>query len=226
MATAPALERIVVAVDPAVSGTPHAHETGIVVAGRDARGHVYVVADESLRASPDRWARQAVNAYQRYGADELVAEGNQGGELVRLTLLTVDEDVSVRLVYATHGKRTRAEPVAALYEQGRVHHVGTFPASSKTSCVCGTRRRAICPPIACLLTAVVPLGSSPNSPSTRRSSSCVLGRQPTARQRRHPRAPRTWFRNGPTAWLATALRPERRCGRRSVSGDRRSRGRP
>jgi phage terminase large subunit-like protein len=131
----PPLERIVVAVDPAVTGTPDAHETGIVVAGRDARGHVYVLADESVRASPDYWARRAVAAYQRYSADELVAEGNQGGELVRLTLSTVDETVSVRLVYATHGKRTRAEPVAALYEQGRVHHVGTFDALEDQLCL-------------------------------------------------------------------------------------------
>lgn len=133
--SAPTFERVVVAVDPAVSGSPDAHETGIVVAGLDARGDVYVIADESVRASPDRWARRAVEAYRRYGADELVAEGNQGGELVRLTLLTVDEDVSVRLVYASHGKRTRAEPVAALYEQGRVHHVGTFPTLEDQLCL-------------------------------------------------------------------------------------------
>ena len=125
--TAPVLERVVVAVDPAVSGTPDAHETGIVVAGLDARGDVYVLADESLRTSPDEWARRAVGAARRFNADELVAEGNQGGELVRLTLQTIDPDLYVKLVFARHGKRTRAEPVAALYEQGRVHHVGRLP---------------------------------------------------------------------------------------------------
>jgi phage terminase large subunit-like protein len=132
---APQLEEIVVAVDPAVGGTSAAHETGIVVAGRDAGGHVYVLADASLRDSPDRWAREAVAAYRRYRATELVAEGNQGGELVRLTLQTVDPDTSIRLVHATHGKRTRAEPVAALYEQRRVHHVGTFPELEDQLCL-------------------------------------------------------------------------------------------
>ncbi len=133
--TAPVLERIVVAIDPAVSGTPDAHETGIIIAGVSATGDVYVLADESLRGSPDQWARRAVRAYRRVGAAELVAEGNQGGELVRLTLQTVDPDVYVRLVFASHGKRTRAEPVAALYEQGRVHHVGRLPLLEDQLCL-------------------------------------------------------------------------------------------
>lgn len=124
---APALDRVVVAVDPAVTALPESHETGIIVAGVCQSGHVYVLADESVRASPDTWGRRAIRACRHWGADELVAEGNQGGELVRLTLLTIDPNVSVRIVHATQGKRARAEPVAALYEQGRVHHVGTFP---------------------------------------------------------------------------------------------------
>lgn len=109
--------------------------TGIIVAGVDAHEHVYVLADDSMHGSPNRWARRAVAAYHRYRAEEIVAEGNQGGELVRLTLQTVDEDVPVQLVHATHGKRTRAEPVAALYEQGRVHHVGTFTALEDQLCL-------------------------------------------------------------------------------------------
>jgi phage terminase large subunit-like protein len=132
---APRLERIIVAVDPAVSGTPHAHETGIIVAGIDRREHIYVLADESMHGSPHRWARRVVEAYRRYGAEDVVAEGNQGGELVRLTLQTVDEAVPVTLVHATHGKRTRAEPVAARYEQGRVHHVGTFATLEDQLCL-------------------------------------------------------------------------------------------
>jgi phage terminase large subunit-like protein len=88
-----------------------------------------------MRGSPDAWARRAVDAYHRHRADEIVAEGNQGGDLVRLTLQTVDEDVPVTIVHATHGKRTRAEPVAALYEQGRVHHVGTFSALEDQLCL-------------------------------------------------------------------------------------------
>jgi phage terminase large subunit-like protein len=123
---APVLAEIVVALDPAVSGTADAHETGIVVAGRDRRGHVYVLDDCSLRSSPHEWARRAVAAYHTHDAHQIVAEGNQGGELVRLTLQTVDETAPIEIVHASHGKKTRAEPVAALYEQGRVHHVGTF----------------------------------------------------------------------------------------------------
>jgi phage terminase large subunit-like protein len=131
----PALERMVVAVDPAVSASPDAHETGIIVAGADAHGDVYVLADASLRGSPDQWARRAIAVSRRFQAEEIVAEGNQGGELVRLTLQTIDPDVSVRLVHASHGKRTRAEPVAALYEQGRVHHAGRFPTLEDQLCL-------------------------------------------------------------------------------------------
>jgi phage terminase large subunit-like protein len=87
---------------------------------------VYVLNDCSLRSSPDEWARRAIAAYRTHDAQEIIAEGNQGGELVRLTLQTIDDSVPIDIVHATHGKKTRAEPVAALYEQGRVHHVGTF----------------------------------------------------------------------------------------------------
>jgi phage terminase large subunit-like protein len=88
-----------------------------------------------MRGSPNAWARRAVGAFRKYRADEIVAEGNQGGDLVRVTLQTVDEDVPVNIVHASHGKRTRAEPVAALYEQGRVHHVGTFPTLEDQLCL-------------------------------------------------------------------------------------------
>jgi phage terminase large subunit-like protein len=126
LAKAPTLDRIVVAVVPAISSHADSHETGIVVAGLDTQGHVYILADLSLRASPDTWARRAIDAYHAYGAEILIAEANQGGDLVRFTLQTVDPHVDVQLTHASQGKRTRAEPVAALYEQGRVHHVGTF----------------------------------------------------------------------------------------------------
>ncbi len=135
MSRVPTLDQIVVAVDPAVTGTPDAHETGIIVAGVAGDSHVYVLADASLRGSPHDWARRAIDAARRFGADQIVAEANQGGELVRLTLQTVDPDIYIRLVHATHGKRTRAEPVAALYEQGRVHHVGHFPALEDQLCL-------------------------------------------------------------------------------------------
>ena len=132
--TAPPLVRVVVAVDPA-GRTPTAHETGIVVAGDPCAGPVDVLADASLRASPDTWARRAIDAYTTYQADMIVAEGNQGNELVRLTLHTIDPYVPVEIVHATRGKRTRAEPVAALYEQGRVHHVGAFAALEDQLCL-------------------------------------------------------------------------------------------
>jgi phage terminase large subunit-like protein len=123
---APSLDRIVVAIDPAASS--NGDETGIIVAGCTSGGHFYVLDDRSLRGSPDAWARAAINAYHAYQADRIVAEANQGGEMVSTTLRTVDATVPVKLVHATRGKATRAEPVAALYEQGRGHHVGIFAA--------------------------------------------------------------------------------------------------
>jgi phage terminase large subunit-like protein len=122
----PGLYRIVVAIDPAISANEASNETGIVVAGIDEKGHAYVLDDLSQRASPDAWARAAVTAYHDWQADLIVAESNQGGDMVANTLFTVDPNVPVELVRATRGKYTRAEPVAALYEQGKVHHVGSF----------------------------------------------------------------------------------------------------
>jgi len=124
---APDLVRIVVAVDPAItSNQENSNETGIIVVGKDDQGHVYPLADKSLVASPDGWARAVVNAFHDYGADRVIAEANQGGEMVSHTIKTVDSRIPVKLVHAKRGKHTRAEPVAALYEQGRGHHVGTF----------------------------------------------------------------------------------------------------
>ena len=125
--TAPTLVRVVVAVDPAVSSHEGSDETGIIVVAKGEDGHGYVLADRSLRGSPDAWARAAVDAYHEFKADRLVAEKNQGGEMVEHTLHTVDKRVPISLVHASRGKQARAEPVAALYEQGRYHHVGGFP---------------------------------------------------------------------------------------------------
>lgn len=122
----PQLRRIVVAVDPAITSSEGANETGLGVAGVDHAGHGYVLSDLSLRASPDGWASAAVKAYYAWQADRIVAESNQGGEMVELTIRTADSRVPVKLVHASRGKITRAEPVAALYEQGKVHHVGMF----------------------------------------------------------------------------------------------------
>jgi predicted phage terminase large subunit-like protein len=123
----PDLVRVVVAIDPAVTSGEKADETGIVVAGKGVDGQGYVLADASCRLSPDGWARRAVEAYRRHQADRIVAEVNNGGEMVELTIRTVDPHISYAAVHASRGKRTRAEPVAALYEQGKVHHAGGFP---------------------------------------------------------------------------------------------------
>jgi phage terminase large subunit-like protein len=124
----PELVRVVVAIDPAVTSGDDADETGIIVAGRDRNGDGYVLADLSGRYPPIEWARIAVSAYRTHGADRIVAEVNQGGDLVEQTIRTVDPNAAFTAVRASRGKLTRAEPISALYEQGRVHHLGVFPA--------------------------------------------------------------------------------------------------
>ncbi|MEQ9329956.1 terminase family protein [Thalassobaculum sp.] len=121
------LVRVVVAVDPAVTAGADSDETGIVVAGTGTDGRFWVIEDLSGRLSPDLWARRAAEAFRRHRADAVVCEVNQGGDLVVATLRTVDPVLPVRAVRATRGKRLRAEPVAALYEQGKVRHAGAFP---------------------------------------------------------------------------------------------------
>ncbi|OYU49033.1 MAG: ATP-binding protein [Rhizobiales bacterium PAR1] len=125
---APHLVRIVVAVDPPAGGK-RGGRCGIVVAGKDENGAVFILEDASLEvARPEVWAAKAIDAYQRHAADALVAEINQGGEMVSSVLGAIDASVPVTTVRAKRGKHTRAEPVAALYAQGRVKHVGPFPA--------------------------------------------------------------------------------------------------
>lgn len=121
----PPMDRVVVAVDPAITSGENSDETGIVVAGRD-RDRGYVMADRTCRLSPDGWARRAIDAYHEFEADRIVAEANQGGDMVKLTLRTVDPSVPVKLVHASRGKRVRAEPIAALYEQGKIAHKEVF----------------------------------------------------------------------------------------------------
>ena len=125
---APELDRIVIGVDPAVTSTEDSAETGIIVAGRGKEWppHFYILGDLSLRGSPDTWAERAVYAYRTHQADRLVGEVNNGGDLVEAVLRTKDLQFAYKAVHASRGKLTRAEPIAALYEQGRVHHVGTF----------------------------------------------------------------------------------------------------
>ena len=126
LAVAPQLRRVIVGVDPAVTSSEDSDETGIVIVGKGVDDHFYVLDDLSLIASPDAWARQAVRGYHDRKADRLVAETNNGGDLVESVIRTVDRNVSYKKVTASRGKMTRAEPIAALYEQGRVHHVGSF----------------------------------------------------------------------------------------------------
>jgi phage terminase large subunit-like protein len=122
----PDLVRVVVGVDPAATSGADSDETGIVVAGVDASGRYYVIEDASLKASPDGWGRAVVTAYAKLKADRILAEANNGGEMVEHVIRTVDPRAPVKLVHASRGKVTRAEPIAALYEQGKVSHVGSF----------------------------------------------------------------------------------------------------
>jgi phage terminase large subunit-like protein len=122
----PPLIRIVVAIDPAVTNNATSDETGIVAAGITSDNHYYVLSDKSLKASPDAWARQAVNLYHDLGADKIIAETNNGGDMVTLLIKQVDHSAPVKKVTATRGKQLRAEPISSLYEQGRVHHHGYF----------------------------------------------------------------------------------------------------
>jgi len=126
VAVCPALVRIVVAIDPAVTSNEESDDTGIIVAGKDANNHGYILEDRTIKASPDAWARVAVNAYYKWTADRIIGEANNGGDMIEFVLKSVDRNVAYKKVTATRGKVIRAEPIAAMYEQGRIHHVGYF----------------------------------------------------------------------------------------------------
>lgn len=134
----PSLARVVVAVDPAKEVGDAAAETGITVTAIDSHGHGYLLEDLSLAGTPEEWAREAVVAYDEWDADLIVYEANQGGEMVASVLraaarnmkeegLRTADFIPLKAVHATRGKMVRAEPVSQLYEQGKIHHVGTFP---------------------------------------------------------------------------------------------------
>jgi len=125
---APELSRIVVAIDPAVTSGEASNESGIVAVGMSADLDFYVLEDASMIATPDAVIRKALELLRRHNADSLVVEKNQGGDLWSTIVNQLDPTVAVHLVHASRGKATRAEPVAARYEQGRVKHVGIFPA--------------------------------------------------------------------------------------------------
>lgn len=123
---APQLTRIIVAVDPEATATETSAETGIIVAGLGVDKHGYVLDDRTIKGSPHTWASQAVAAYHSRRADRIVYEANQGGDMVAHTLRSIEPSVPLSGVHASRGKQARAEPVAALYEQGNIHHVGVF----------------------------------------------------------------------------------------------------
>jgi phage terminase large subunit-like protein len=117
------MSRVVVGVDPTASST--GDEAGIITVGHIDKDY-YTLSDDSIQGSPHAWASAAVTAYYRHRADCIVAEKNNGGEMVEAVIKQVDDNVNVKLVWASHGKATRAEPIAAIAEQGHDHHVGTF----------------------------------------------------------------------------------------------------
>lgn len=131
---APELKLISVGVDPAVTSNENSNDTGIIVAGKDKKNHYYVLYDYTCHTSPERWARKCVNAYNDHQANRIVPEVNNGGDMVRALMKTIDPSVRVKSVRATRGKALRAEPISALYEQGRVHHVGIFPKLEDQMC--------------------------------------------------------------------------------------------
>ncbi len=131
---APELRRIVVAIDPAAKSTEGSDETGIIVAGLGHDKHGYILDDLSGHYQPLAWAKKAVWAFEHYKADRIIAEVNNGGEMVEATLRTVSKTVPYKAVHATRGKVIRAEPIAALDEQGKIHHVGSFPVLEDQLC--------------------------------------------------------------------------------------------
>lgn len=135
---APSLYRIIVSIDPASSANDKSNDTGIIVAGISEDGHGYVLEDATLKGSPAEWGEIAVLLYDQYKADKIIAEVNNGGDMVEHVVTSAAKDlyerkertskyVAYQSIRATKGKYTRAEPIAALYEQGRIHHVGMFP---------------------------------------------------------------------------------------------------
>lgn len=128
VAEAPQMQRIVVSVDPSgTRGDGAGDDIGIVVAGLGIDGHGYILEDGTCQLSPEGWGRRAVDLYHRHNADRIVGERNFGGDMVRFTVATADKKAAFKEVVASRGKAVRAEPISALYEQGRVHHVGQFP---------------------------------------------------------------------------------------------------
>ena len=132
----PPIARIVVSIDPALTSRPTSSETGIVVVGADMRrDQAYVLADESGRLTPNSMALRVAHLFDKFNASQIVVEANAGGDMIATTIKNaIDRTLPIKTIQARRGKYIRAEPVAALYEQGRVHHVGRFPALEDQMC--------------------------------------------------------------------------------------------
>ena len=133
--TAPAMSRILVSVDPPISSDPRSDYAGIIVGGLGNDNHGYVLADYSAQGTPKEWAERAIDAYDLHEADAIVAETNQGGEMVANTIHSIRPGLKVIEVKATRGKHIRAEPISALYGLDRIHHVGAFPELEQQQCL-------------------------------------------------------------------------------------------
>ena len=128
------LQNIIVAIDPAVTANKNSDETGIIVVGKGANGHYYVLDDKSGVMTPEQWAKKSINAFYDWEADRIVAEVNNGGDLVEQLLRSVDSSIPYRSVRASRGKIVRAEPISALYERNLVYHVGNFAELESQMC--------------------------------------------------------------------------------------------
>jgi phage terminase large subunit-like protein len=131
----PDLIRIVVAIDPAVSTNEGSDETGIIAVGKGIDGQYYVLEDRSGTYTPNEWATQAIAMYKNLNADRIIGEVNNGGDMIESTIRNLDRNVSYRSVHASRGKVTRAEPIASLYEQNRVHPVGSLATLEDQMCI-------------------------------------------------------------------------------------------
>jgi len=123
----PELTYVVVGVDPAATSKEGSDDTGIIVAGKSKDGHFYILGDYTVHDTPPKWGIAAITAFHKHQANKIIGETNNGGEMVEHTLKIIDSNIPFKAVHASRGKVTRAEPVSALYEQGRIHHFGTFP---------------------------------------------------------------------------------------------------
>jgi phage terminase large subunit-like protein len=130
----PDLSYVVVGVDPAVTSKEGSDDTGIVVAGKGVDGHGYILGDFTCHETPQKWAQAAITAFNKHEANVIVGETNNGGDLVEMNLKAVDTSIPFKAVHASRGKAIRAEPISALYEQGKVHHFGTFPELEDQMC--------------------------------------------------------------------------------------------